>query len=119
MNLKEFVSESLKDIFDGIEEAQSKVKDAKNKAGINPKNLTHCGDKPHSYLWDHETNTAPQVIDFDIAVTITEDKKTSGKAGISVWSIGVGVDKKTDSLSSTVSRIKFSMPVVFPPQSRK
>ena len=55
-----------------------------------------------------------QNIDFDVAVTVVEGKETGGKAGISVWSIGAGVSGKSESSSSTVSRIKFEIPVELP-----
>ena len=53
-------------------------------------------------------------VDFDIAVTVVEGKGTSAKAGISTCSIGAGVAGKTESSSSTVSRIKFEIPIDLP-----
>ena len=53
-------------------------------------------------------------IEFDVAVTAVEATGTEGKAGISVWSIGANMSGKTDKSNSTVSRVKFSVPVGLP-----
>jgi len=94
MDVKEFVAETLRQIVDGVVDAQQQTK-GKN-AVVAPY---------HDY---HKT------VSFDVAVTVVEGKETSGKAGISVWSVGAGVRGKSESSSSTVSRIKFEIPVELP-----
>jgi hypothetical protein len=93
MDIKEFVSETLKQIVDG-------VIDAKNR-------------KDGEAVDVHYPNRT-QKVTFDVAVTVIEGKETGGKAGISVWSIGAGVTGKTESSSSTISRIKFDIPIELP-----
>ena len=74
MKLQDFVSETLKEIIDGVRVSQDY---AQGKGGrVNPSHLTHIGGKPYSELWDHETGTKPQVIEFDVAVTAIEGKET-------------------------------------------
>lgn len=99
MDVKEFISEALTQIVDGVVDAQQQTKE--KNAVIVPcyKNL--------------------KTVTFDIAVTVIEGKETSGKAGISVWSIGAGVGGKTESSSSTVSRIKFEIPLELPEGSER
>ncbi len=94
MDIKEFVSQTLKQIIDGVVDAQDQTR--KTNAVVVP----YCDSK--------------QKVDFDVAVTVVEGKETGGKAGISVWSIGAGVTGKTESSSSTVSRIKFEIPIDLP-----
>lgn len=94
MDIKEFISETLKQIIDGILDAQ-------NYTGTKNAVIVPCSDYNRN-------------VDFDIAVTVVEGKETGAKAGISVWSIGAGVAAKTESSSSTVSRIKFEIPVELP-----
>ena len=94
MDVKEFISETLKQIVEGVVDAQKHTKE-KNAIVV-----------PH-----HDFR---KTVSFDVAVTVVEGKETTGKAGISVWSIGAGVGGKTESSSSTVSRIRFEIPVELP-----
>lgn len=94
MDIKEFISQTLTQIIDGVVNAQNQT--CKTNAVV-----VSAGD---NYI----------KVDFDIAVTVVEGKETGGKAGISVWSIGAGVTGKTESSSSTVSRIKFEIPIGLP-----
>jgi hypothetical protein len=94
MDVKDFVSDTLKQIIDGVVDAQEYAKE--KDAVVVP-------------YHDYQKN-----VSFDLAVTVVEGKETSGKAGISVWSIGAGVGGKTESSSSTVSRIKFEIPIELP-----
>jgi hypothetical protein len=94
MDIKEFVSDTLKQIIDGVVDAQQYAKT--KRAVVAP-------------YHDYQKN-----IGFDIAVTVDESKQKEGKAGITVWSVGGGVSGKTESSSSTVSRIKFEIPIELP-----
>jgi hypothetical protein len=94
MNLEDFISETLSQIVSGIKKAQEATK---NK---------HAMIVPY-----HSTDGN---VDFDVAVTVVDGKETSGKAGISVWSIGAGVSGKSESSTSTASRIKFSIAIELP-----
>ncbi|MGD0078045.1 MAG: trypco2 family protein [Sedimentisphaerales bacterium] len=87
MQLKEFVSETIKQIIEGVKDAQQA---AQTKGAV---------VVPYSQV--------EEKIEFDVAVTAVEGTETSGKAGISVWSIGAGVSGKSESSTSTLSRIKF------------
>lgn len=94
MDIKEFVSDTLKQIIDGVVEAQKYAKE--KDAVVVP-------------YHDYQKN-----VSFDVAVTVDESKEKEGKAGITVWSIGGSVSGKTESSSSTVSRIKFEIPIELP-----
>ena len=51
---------------------------------------------------------------FDVAVTATEGQEREGKAGLKVWSVGVGGAMKGSTASETVSRVQFAVRVVAP-----
>lgn len=56
------------------------------------------------------------VIDFDVAVTAGESDATGTKAGLSIkvlqaFNAGVGGDTKTEVTSSSVSRVRFKLPL--------
>jgi len=98
MEVKDFVSETLKQIINGVADTQKYAKE--KNAVVAP--YHSCQEK----------------VDFDIAVTVVEGKETGGKAGISVWSIGAGVSGKSESSNTTVSRIKFSIACDLPPGNK-
>lgn len=107
MDLKTFVAESLKQIAEGIKEGQA----ADTGAWICP--LVTDESKPKAHA---PNNNYPSVqeIDFDIAVTVTEDSRAEGGAKLSVVAVMLGGKMETLSANSTVSRIRFSLPVRWP-----
>lgn len=94
MDVKDFVSETLSQIVDGVIDAQHRL------IGKNAVVAPH---------YEHR-----QKVSFDVAVTVVEGKETTGKAGISVWSIGGGLTGKSEASSSTASRIQFEIWVELP-----
>ncbi|MFA5157068.1 MAG: hypothetical protein WC532_06750 [Candidatus Omnitrophota bacterium] len=87
MELKDFVKKVLTDLVQAVEEARSdSVRDMK--------------------LYDKEMKT----VEFDIAVTVEDVDKKSGKAGIRVVQFAeAGGDIAKEIKNSTVSRIKFGI----------
>ena len=116
MELQEFISTTLVQIVKGIENAKEQLKDS--KAIINPRNVSTGGvthPSIHGYLDTHKQfYKVVQKIDFDVAVTAEKAKETSGAIGIHVGSIGLGSKGRSESNSSVVSRIQFSIPIVLP-----
>jgi len=87
MELKEFVKKVLNDLVQGVEEARS----------ISPRDM---------HLYDKENKT----VEFDIAVTVEDVDKLSGKAGIRVLQfVETGGDVTKEIKNSTVSRVKFGV----------
>lgn len=110
MKLQDFVSETLKEIITGVEKAQ---KAAKNSgAEINPRD--HFEAPSGKYLF--RAGFLAEHVEFDVAVTTSEGTESKGGLGIFVAGIGVGAQGKSDSSSSSVSHIKFAVPIVLPPQ---
>ncbi len=119
MELKDFVSQSLIALMDGIGDAQKYAKD--KGAHINPdiRNIHAPGiiSNPNHFYY--------QVIEFDVAVSVDEQAQTQNEvnAGIglkaaSIQVIGLGAtfhgEQKAQNVS--VSRIKFSIPIELPKQ---
>ncbi|MDH4201813.1 MAG: hypothetical protein OEV87_02860 [Phycisphaerae bacterium] len=94
MDLKEFVSETLREIVEGVKDAQGFA--SQNGAVVAPYN-------------DYQ-----KTVEYDVAVTVVEGTEAGAKAGISVWSIGAGGNVKTESTNTTVSRIRFSVAIELP-----
>jgi len=95
MELKDFVSQTITSIIEGVREAQASAQDG---AYVNPV-------------------MAARPIEFDVAVTVTETTEKKGGGGIAVAGFikaeGGGL---TSSANSSVSRIKFHVPVTLPTQ---
>ena len=101
MNIEDFVKESLGQIFRGMRGAATVAQ--ATGATIDPRQYGVPGTTD-------DYGRSVQSIMFDVAVTVTETGDIKG--GISV--MGIGVKGATSELSSTVSRIKFRVPVVLP-----
>ena len=113
MELKEFITESLKQIIEGIIDAQAYAKD--KHATINPDGLKYDENNNlivhrHPASLDH----MPQIIDFDIVVTVTEKEHAKASLGVLTGVLGLGTQAQMESGNTVANRIKFSVPVVFP-----
>jgi hypothetical protein len=100
MDLENFVQESLNQIFNGVKGAQESA--AKSGGEINPK-VSGKG------TFDH-TGRIIHPIEFDVAVTVVETGNVNG--GISV--MGVGLKGASSESNTSVSRIKFNVPISLP-----
>ena len=113
MELKDYISETIRQIVLGITEAQ------KNVDGldiiINPditvgQNGEFFVPKAKSY----NAQRRVQNIEMDINVTVSESEKNTigGKIGVSVF--GVGADSSGAKETTNQNRVKFSIPICFP-----
>ena len=120
MELREFISETIIQIMEGIIDAQEAVA---NKNGlVNPKRLGNTpGDTPMAVVVDEYTkgvNRRIEIIDFEVA--LTEVEKSDKKVGIGVGfsNITMGSERKKGGENTSFTTVKFSIPVVFPCQSQ-
>lgn len=104
MELKEFVSETLKEIISGVKNAQAFAQE--NGACINPNQFGTLATPKHILDMGDGTVSIVQPVEFDVCVTHV--KKKSGKGGIEIVTGSMG------SSTSTASRIKFSVAVSLP-----
>ena len=120
MDLKEFVKESIVQISKGIEEANSELNDS--EAMVNPIYVQmHSNDaqgygrtKERDPNYSDPDSKLLQKVSFDVAVSVEAGQQGSAGAKLSIASIGIGAEGKTESSNRSESRIKFSVPVVFP-----
>lgn len=113
MELKEFVSESLLQIFEGIFEAQKDVT-TKYSGYINPVDDSKFTEFERSYLSTHLSQI--HTITFNVAIQVSE--KENAQAGLTVFSgiFGLGAKAGIEYKDATISRIQFEIPVKFPIQ---
>ena len=114
MELKEFITEVLVAIVGGVEGAKSRVEEYGGK--INPRVFPRGGGR-FSVAPEYKAELASdmvQIAEFDVAVGVSNEKEKGGKFGISVCGINVGGGGDGILKTSTVSRIKFSVPYKLP-----
>lgn len=111
MDLKDFVSETIVQISQGLIEAQEKAKDLGTV--INPPLFTKPDD---IIVKDNYGNTdqAAQFIDFDICLTVENANNSEAKGKISIFSCSLGGGESSSVNIGNMNRIKFTIPVVFP-----
>lgn len=110
MELKDFIAESIVQICKGLAEAQEQVKDLHvviNVPVITKKDGTLS-------ITNNEFDRVPQLVDFDICVTAENTKESNAKGKINVLAFGMDGDFSVQKSDTAVSRIKFSVPTLFP-----
>jgi hypothetical protein len=100
MELKDFISNTLFEIQEGVNDAIGRIDSDDNNAVINPENPQYA--------------RTMQQVQFDIALTTSDEDKVGAKAGIKVAMFSVGADGSQSTKSSSVSRVQFSIPF-YPP----
>ena len=113
MELNQFVAESIKQIIDGVCEAQVHARDV--RAAVNPSDVNtneHTG-----HVLYH--NVPLQNVEFDVAVSATEGSGNEGGAGLFVGPVAIGTRGQSEASSTAVSRIKFTVPMALPTQTNE
>lgn len=109
MDLKTFIKTTLIQIGEAITESESELKN--HDILVSPR--FYQSDK---YLPMYNPgNFQPSItmIDFDVAITVQEEKGKKGKAELSIASVfSVGGELGKENISSTISRVKFQIPVL-------
>ncbi len=102
MELQDFIGETLKQIISGVRNAQESAIELGAK--VNPRGGSFVEMRD---------------VHFDVAVSTSEGTETKGGIGVFVNPVGsVGSQDKSDVASSSMSRIKFSVPVKLPIQPK-
>ena len=107
MQLKDFVSETISQIIEGVETAQRFG--ARYDALVNPHGLETNAD-----YRDEATGEAASLVEFDVAITADEARETKGGIGVFVAAVALGSQGQSGTSTSTVSRVKFAVPVHLP-----
>lgn len=119
MELHDFVSETLKEIITGVSEAQESAKE--KHAAINPSGtwpFLSANSVPDDRLMLNEKGLQGlvQEVEFNVAVTTAEGASKKGGIGVFVGPVAAGAQGRSESTSSSVSRIRFKVPILLPRQ---
>lgn len=111
MELKEFIVNALTDITGAIKDCQENID---NGAIFAPTNT-----KAENKINTPTGELVVSEIAFDVAVTASSENTdgVSGGGGINVLSLNFGAKASTEdkAVEATTSRIKFSIPLIYPP----
>ena len=90
LDIETFVAETLRQVRSGVFSAETDgVSIDKGQAPPNPMN-----------------------VDFDIAVTVNEESSKEGGGKIQVWGVNLGGTAASQTSSTSVSRVQFTIPIV-------
>ena len=105
MNIKDFIKETISDISDAVRELNTE----KGKDGliVAPAGYKHIEKVPYLKL---NYERIVEMIEFNLAVTVSDKSNTGGGLKISVINAGINNEAAT----SCCSTIRFSIPVVLP-----
>jgi hypothetical protein len=120
MQLNEFVSATIKQVIDGIVDAQAYA--SQKGAMVNPSGMYRTTDVQNFNLQVDNTfkssyHLIPQMLDFDVAITESAAAETKGGIAVLTGVLGLGAQAKTTDLNTIANRIRFSVPVLFPQQA--
>lgn len=108
MDLKEFTKQTLVQIVEGAHEANNAL------TGSGARVLTEAPQHASKYIYksiDEAINVID--VDFDVAITATETEGSNGGGGLKVagfFSVGGNAENKVE--NQTISRVKYSLPLV-------
>lgn len=110
MELKDFVSETIKQLIDGVVVAQEYA--STKGAKVNPQLLFRTDQGMQ--MWEKKTGQPAQSIEFDVALTASEGSKAQGGVGVMIGVFGLGTKGQLEESNQKINRIKFSVPVSLP-----
>lgn len=113
MELDKFITETLNAVVKGVKNSQDFA--FENGARINPYIRDFDENKTlTTFFKNDDCLRAVSTINFDIAVSTSNEQESGAKGGISVMSLNIGGTLSDKDVKETVSRIKFSINVVLP-----
>ena len=111
MELKDFVSQSILQIVNGVKIAQDKNN---TNARINPSGLRLGSNIEQSNLFDFEQNMLLSTVEFDVSVSAEKSKGTKGGISVLVGAVGLGSQGQSGKKDQFINRLKFSVPISLP-----
>jgi hypothetical protein len=108
MDLRKFIAETLTQIIGGISDAQENMLEFQKGEDSN---YTAPYVNPNPVSENHKKLSD---IEFDVAVTVSKGNSAEGGGGLSVMGVSIGGKGASEQTNSSVSRIKFSIPVSYP-----
>lgn len=116
MELKEFVMSTISQVIDAVEELNMRYEG--KDAVVNPSGPHRLSGE--SLNMDTKSgNRQVTEIEFDLTVSVEESKDAGGKVNVLACVIGGDVSKSHAEGNSSVSRVRFTVPVMLPTRKVK
>ncbi|WP_415904026.1 hypothetical protein ACMXYW_10575 [Neptuniibacter sp. QD48_55] len=121
MDLKDFIKQSIVQVTEAIVESNAELKGT--GAVVNPGKIQVNSDSSQAYGREssklvHDSRVVHK-LDFDVAVVAEDEQSAEAGAKISVMSLKIGADGGVNYTNRSESRIKFSVPLIYPEGSDK
>ena len=111
MELKQFVTETLVQITEGIEDAQKQLKERGSEAIVN----TNVTTTDKGQLVTGGRRRPVEFVEFDVAILAYEGTQTRAGIGLTVASLlNLDAGGKSSKTEGRESRIKFKVPMSYP-----
>jgi len=107
MELNDYIKKVLEQIAEGVRAAQETV--SQNGGAVNPRLI-----EVREMLGRTADGNMAQLVEFDIAVTVTKTSEGGGGATLSVLSFGFELGGKKDASNEATHRVKFAVPLALP-----
>ncbi|MDE3240925.1 MAG: hypothetical protein KGN33_18365 [Paracoccaceae bacterium] len=114
MELKEFIEETISAIADATMDLQAKY--AEDGVVVNPP-TDGRGNEAFEEGGASYTYRRVQNVAFDVALTVSSEKKGQAGGRIKILAAEVGANGSANASSEQVSRVQFSVPVSLTPSS--
>ena len=114
MLLEQFITYALVGIATAVAKAQTQMPEG---ALVNPAAVSPREGEQGTQIYAKGRCDIIQNVQFDVAVTATEQKKSKGGGAIAVLGITLGASRGKNTADTQVSRLQFSVPLLLPAQS--
>ena len=114
MDLREFVRETLVQIVGGVVDARDPV--VEKGGDINPVGGNFDQKSLGGRQWDWRRGAA-QNVEFDVALTASDKEDAKGGIGVFFGAMGIGTQISSENAYSSMTRVKFSVPLLLPAQT--
>lgn len=115
MDLREFVTETLVQIVEGVRDAHAQARE--RGAQVNP-HLSTSAELAVKHGILIADGQAAQLVQFGVALTAKEGTGTKGGIGVVAGVFNLGTTGQSQAETSSLSRVKFSVPLVLPDESQ-
>ena len=117
MNLEEFIKDSIMQLVNGIKNAQEGA--AKCGAIVMPDMIWTPDASSQPMIFEglrraDDTGRYVSMLEFDLAITVEEQKEAGGRLQIGMAALGIGGGAGKTTADSTTHRIKFKVPLALP-----
>lgn len=117
MTIKDFIEETLVQIVQGVHAAQGRIE--QSGASINRVGLKLHSDHVQVRRYDVVSMEVEDSVTFDIALTTEAGKEAKGGIGVYLGAVGLGTQGQSNNKESAISRVQFTVPIIYPQSPRK